>query len=89
MNAAGEEDYDGDAFADEDYSDDEAQKQGARNAKNKQLDKEVEEVTRKQSAGVRQQPMGGGYALPDDDDDEAPGGMDPDAEDDDEDGEED
>lgn len=84
MNAAGEEDYDGDAFADADYSDDEAQKQGARNAKNKQLDKEVEEVTRKQSAGVRQQPMGGGYALPDDDDDEAPDG-----EDDDEDGDED
>ena len=47
-----EEDYNDDAFADDDYSDDEGQKQRA-NAKNKHLDKEVEEVTRKQSAGVR------------------------------------
>jgi hypothetical protein len=37
-----EEDYNDDAFADDDFSDEEGNKHGAGNAKNKHLDKEVE-----------------------------------------------
>ena len=64
----GDEDYDDNEFADA-YSEENKQPNAAL-AKTEHLDKEVEKVTRKQSAGVRQENnANAGFALPDDDDD--------------------
>ena len=93
MNA--EEEYDNDEFVEEAYSEEnkEPNARRANGAKNEHLDKEVEKVTRKQSAGVRQKESNAGYALPGDDEaDDGPGvglEVDPDEEDEDEDEDED